>query len=296
MIRKDIPVVILAGGLGTRLREETEFRPKPMVPVGGRPMLWHIMKIYAHYGFYRFIICLGYKGEMIKHYFSNYHLNDIDITVDTSTGAVIQHQKNQEEWLITLVNTGQDCMTGGRIARVAHYIDTPQFMLTYGDGVSNVDLDALLAFHNQQKKMVTITGVNLPSRFGHFRVQDDQVQEFVEKKNVEHEWINGGFFVCQKEFLNYIDDDANCVLEQEPLRAVTEQGQLGLYKHKGFWQCMDTVREHQMLEELWKKDAPWKVWQEQSFTPATKQPGEAYSVQRGHDAIKGPRTIYEQGV
>ncbi len=270
MSRQDIPVVILAGGLGTRLREETEFRPKPMVPIGGKPILWHIMKHYSYYGFYRFIICLGYKGEMIKRYFLNYRLDDADFTVNTRTGSITEHHINDEEWEITLVDTGQSCMTGGRVARIGHHINTPQFMLTYGDGVSNVNITNLLQHHEKQQRLVTVTGVTLPSRFGHFQVTDGNVTEFIEKRTVEDEWINGGFFVCERPFLDYLSENDECVLEQQPLRTIAAQGQLALYQHRGFWQCMDSQRERLLLEQLWNEGAPWKVWQDKSFTPAQK--------------------------
>jgi len=265
------PVVILAGGYGTRLREETEFRPKPMVPVGGKPILWHIMKIYAHYGFYRFIICLGYKGDMIKNYFLNYHLAGVDFTLHTKTGTVLEHGKNSEEWEITLVDTGQDCFTGGRIARCSHHINTERFLLTYGDGVSDVDIEKLFQFHRTHGKFATLTGVNPPSRFGNLEIDDKKVTSFLEKQTADNGWINGGFFVLEKEFLRYLSQDAHCVLEKDPLQNAALDGQLMMYKHNGFWQCMDTIREHEKLEALWKtQNAPWKIWQEESFKPSRK--------------------------
>ncbi len=273
MKKQSYPVVILAGGLGTRLREETEFRPKPMVPIGGKPMLWHIMKMYAHYGFHRFIICLGYKGDMIKNYFLQYHLDGVDFTVNTKTGTITEHQIDQEDWDITLVDTGQLTMTGGRIARAARYIDADNFLLTYGDGLANVNIDTLMQFHQSHQKLVTLTGVNLTSRFGNLDVQENTITSFAEKKKIEDEWINGGFFVCKKEFLSYLSTHESCILEQEPLKKVASDGQLMMYKHTGFWQCMDTYREHQILEDLWKTRAPWKVWHdyEKEFTPAVRQ-------------------------
>ncbi len=273
MKKSSIPVVILAGGFGTRLREETEFRPKPMVPIGGKPILWHILKMYSHFGFHRFIICLGYKGEMIKDYFLNYHLQGIDFTVNTKTGSITEHQINDEGWEITLADTGLDCLTGGRIARVARYIDSDSFLLTYGDGVANVDIGKLVDFHQSHGKLITLTGVNLASRFGNLSLNGDCVTAFAEKKTREDEWINGGFFVCQKDFLKqYLCTDKSCVLEQQPLCKVASDGQLMVYKHDGFWQCMDTLRDHEKLEELWKTGAPWKMWRslEQEFTPAVK--------------------------
>lgn len=275
MKKYSYPVILLAGGLGTRLREETEFRPKPMVPIGGRPILWHIMKMYAHYGFYRFIVCLGYKGEMIKKYFLNYHLQGVDFTINTQSGTITEHQINNEAWDVTLVDTGLDCMTGSRIAQVARYVDTDRFLVTYGDGLSDVNIEQLLQFHLSHKKLVTLTGINLSSRFGNLEIQGDRVSSFAEKKKIEDEWINGGFFVCERDFLRYVSTDKNCTLEQEPLKNAARDQQLMIHKHAGFWQCMDTYREHQLLENLWQTQAPWKVWQEQpkEFTPATRHTG-----------------------
>jgi len=257
------PVVILAGGLGTRLREETEFRPKPMVPIGGKPILWHIMKLYAHYGFHRFIVCLGYKSELIKNYFLNYRLEGIDVTIQTKTGKITEHEKNNDDWEITLVDTGLHCMTGGRVARVARYIDTDRFLLTYGDGLSSVNIEQLIQFHKSHGKIATLTGVNPPSRFGNLEIQKNQVTSFLEKQTNQNGWINGGFFVFEKEFFKYLSPNPSLVLEQAPLCEVAKDDQLMIYKHDGFWQCMDTQREHEKLEALWKQDAPWKVWQEE---------------------------------
>ena len=273
MMKKNrTPVMILAGGFGTRLKEETEFRPKPMVPIGGHPMLWHIMKIYAHFGYYRFIICLGYKSEMIKNYFLNYRMEDTTFTISTKTGAIVEHQSLAEDWEVTLVNTGLDCMTGGRVARAAQYVDTDSFLLTYGDGLANVDIAALVDFHKTHNRHATITGVNLPSRFGNVALEGDAITSFAEKMQIEDAWINGGFMVLNRDFLSYLSCDASCVLEQQPLKQAALDGQLMMYKHRGFWQCMDTVREHQMLESLWQKGAPWKVWSDQpiEYVPATR--------------------------
>jgi glucose-1-phosphate cytidylyltransferase len=279
MKRLPFPVVILAGGLGTRLREETEFRPKPMVPIGGKPILWHIMKIYAHYGFYRFIICLGYKGEMIKNYFLNYHLDGVDFTVHTKNGSITEHQVHSEDWEVTLADTGQTCMTGGRIARIARYINAERFLLTYGDGLANINIEDLLNFHLSHKKLVTLTGVNLVSRFGNLDTSGNQITSFAEKKKINDEWINGGFFACEREFLKYLSPQDDCILEQEPLKQAALDGHLMMYKHSGFWQCMDTYREHQVLEEVWKTHAPWKVWSEppREFIPATTLQNQLYS-------------------
>lgn len=267
------PVVILAGGFGTRLREETEFRPKPMVPIGGKPILWHIMKIYAHYGFYRFIICLGYKGEMIKNYFLNHRLEGVDFTINLKTGSIKEHQINDEDWEVTLVDTGQESMTGARIAKAARYIDTERFLLTYGDGLANINIEELMDFHKTQKKLVTLTGVNLTSRFGNLELNGNAITSFAEKKKINDEWINGGFFVCERNFLSYLSTSPDCVLEQAPLKKAAQENQLNMFKHNGFWQCMDTYREHQLLEDLWKNQAPWKVWRdhEKEFTPAIRE-------------------------
>jgi glucose-1-phosphate cytidylyltransferase len=272
VIKNKIPVMILAGGLGTRLREETEFRPKPMVPVGGKPILWHIMKMYSAFGFYRFIICLGYKGEMIKDYFLNYQKQGIDFTVNTKTGKIVEHLINDEEWEVTLVDTGLNCLTGGRVARAAKYVDADRFLLTYGDGLADVNIDKLLQFHQAHGKIATLTGVNIPSRFGNLEIQDNKVSSFLEKKKITDEWINGGFFVLEKDFLKYLSTDENCVLEQDPLRLASKDSELMVYKHFGFWQCMDTLREHEKLEELWKGGAPWKIWHdsEKIYKPAIK--------------------------
>ncbi len=272
MKKQSTPVMILAGGLGTRLREETEYRPKPMVPIGGRPIIWHIMKTYSHYGFYRFIICLGYKGNSIKNYFLNNRLEGVDFTVNTKTGAVIEHQINTEEWEVTLVDTGENAMTGSRVAQAARYVDGERFMLTYGDGLADVNIEKLYQFHTSHKKAATITGVNLVSRFGNLDVTDNQINSFAEKNTIETAWINGGFMVLEKDFLAYLSTDPSCVLEQSPFQHAATDSQLMMFKHHGFWQCMDTYREHQILEEHWAKGAPWKVWEHDTntFTPAIK--------------------------
>lgn len=272
MIRQSTPVMILAGGLGTRLREETEHRPKPMVQIGNRPIIWHIMKTYSHYGYYRFIICLGYKGNTIKNYFLNNRLEDVDFTVNTKTGSIIEHQINTEEWEVTLVETGQEAMTGSRVAQAARYVDGNQFMLTYGDGLADINIQKLHQFHREHKKAATLTGVNLVSRFGNLEVSENKVTAFAEKNTIDTAWINGGFMVLEKDFLPYLSTATSCVLEQEPFKKAASDGQLMMFKHAGFWQCMDTYREYQILEELWQKGAPWKVWQHDAntFAPATK--------------------------
>jgi glucose-1-phosphate cytidylyltransferase len=269
-MKHTIPVMILAGGLGTRLREETEFRPKPMAPIGGKPILWHIMKFYSYYGFNRFIICLGYKGEMIKEYFLNYRLQGVDFTINTKTGDLKEHLANDEEWEVTLVDTGNDCQTGGRVARGAKYVDTDDFMLTYGDGLCNVDIAALFQFHKQHNKIATLTSIKNPYRFGNLSFDGDRVSSFMEKEGIRDNWINGGFFVLKKEFLRYLSTSSDCILERAPLSSAVKDGELMAYKHHGFWQCMDTLRDQTYLQEVWASgDAAWRVWgQTPRFKPA----------------------------
>jgi len=262
MKKNDLPVMILAGGFGTRLREETELKPKPMVAIGGKPILWHIMKYYSHYGFYRFIICLGYKANVIKDYFLNYKLQGTDITVNTKTGVVCEHTANSEDWDVTLVDTGNDCQTGGRLARALKYVDTDELLVTYGDGVSDVNLEELLNFHRSHGKRATLTGAKMPFRFGNLKIEDNKIVSFMEKKCIEDQWINGGFFVLNRKFFGYLSEDSNCILEQEPLKNAAQDGELMVYKHMGFWSCMDTLKDHQHLNDLWEKGAPWKVWQD----------------------------------
>ena len=255
-------VVILCGGLGTRLREETEFRPKPMVPVGERPILWHIMKIYAHHGYKDFILCCGYKGEIIKDFFRNYQWNTSDVTLRLGAKPQIKYhnQHSEEDWSVTLVDTGQTTQTGGRIKRILPYVDGDSFLLTYGDGLINSDISKSVAFHKKSGKMVTLTAVRPPSRFGDLAIENGKVTEFREKAAHQANYINGGFFVVNKKISKYLTDD-KCVLEQDPLNRLAEEGQIAAYTHNGFWQCMDTYREQQLLTEMWNKgDAPWKVW------------------------------------
>ena len=257
-------VVILCGGMGTRLREETEYRPKPMVEIGGRPILWHIMKIYAHYGFTEFILCLGYKGWMIKEYFLNYAMMQGDFTVEIGKNNDIRFHNNQAEegWKVTLAETGLNAMTGARVKRIEKYIDDETFMLTYGDGVADVNLLDLLAFHNQHGKIGTVTGVRPPSRFGELFSKGEQVVAFVEKPQSYEGLISGGFFVLNKQVFEYLDDDDNCIFEQKPLEQLVADGELMVYMHKGFWQCMDTYRDYLHLNRLWEQqEVPWKVWQ-----------------------------------
>jgi glucose-1-phosphate cytidylyltransferase len=253
-------VAILAGGLGTRLSEETTIKPKPMVEIGGKPMLWHIMSIYAAQGFKEFVVALGYKGEMIKDYFLNYHYRARDISVRMGTGEVTIHQGNCEDWTVHLLDTGADTQTGGRIRRVAQFIGNEPFMLTYGDGVANIDLKKLLDFHQSQGKLVTLTAVRPPARFGQMTIDAGSVMEFKEKPQIGEGWINGGFFVLQPGIEKYIPDD-HTVWERGPLEQISSDGQLVAYQHPEFWLCMDTLRDVQMLEKLWAEgNAPWKIW------------------------------------
>ena len=254
--------MILCGGMGTRLREETEFRPKPLVEIGGRPMLLHIMRIYSHYGFKNFILALGYKGHMIKEYFLNYRLMNSDFTLKLGSREEPEvHNTNLlEDWSATFADTGIEAMTGARVKKIEPYITEENFMLTYGDGVANIDLDKLWEFHQAHGKIGTVTGVRPVSRYGELAVGDGLVKEFSEKPQAQEAFISGGFFVFHKEFFNYLSDDDNCVLEREPLERLVRDGQLMSYLHKGFWHCMDTYRDFVALNDLWKKGAPWKVW------------------------------------
>lgn len=265
-MNKNMPVVILAGGLGTRLREETEFRPKPMVPIGGKPIIWHIMKIYSYYGFNRFIICLGYKGNMIKDYFLQYRFHDVDMTVNTLTGHITKHDIKKEEWDITLVDTGQNSQTGSRIAQIAPYVTTENFLLTYGDGLSTIDINSLVAFHTQHKKLVTLSAVCPPLRFGNLTIKDDMVLSFQEKQKNLKEWVNGGFFVCNKKIFDYCSSSEQCIFEKDVLPVISKNEELMAYKHDGFWYCMDTIRDTVYLNNLWYTRAPWKVWENQHDT------------------------------
>lgn len=256
-------VVILCGGLGTRLREETEYRPKPMVPIGGRPILWHIMKTYAHYGHKEFILCLGYKGEVIKDYFRNYQWNTSDVTLRLGrTPKIIYHtQHDEEDWTVTLLDTGLETQTGGRLRRALPFIDADNFLFTYGDGLTNSDLNASIAFHQQQGAIGTLTAVRPSGRFGELAMNDDTITAFQEKPDREKAFINGGYFVMSRGISNYLDAGDACVLERGPLERLTQDGQLKAYCHDGFWQCMDTYREYEMLNKMWASgNAPWKVW------------------------------------
>ena len=253
--------VILAGGLGTRISEETHLRPKPMIEVGGMPILWHIMKIYSHYGINEFIICCGYKGYVIKEYFANYFLHMSDVTFDMSTNSMKVHQLKAEPWKVTLVDTGTDTQTGGRLRRVANYIDDHEpFCFTYGDGVSDINIEKLLAFHKAHGKKATISATYPPGRFGALEIHNDVVRSFKEKPKGDGGMINGGFFVLSPSVLPLIENDQS-IWESKPLEALTNQGELVAYQHLGFWQPMDTLRDKNYLEELWASGrAPWKVW------------------------------------
>lgn len=263
MRTENIKVVILCGGFGTRMREETEFKPKPLVEIGGRPILWHIMKIYSHYGFKDFILCLGYKGEMIKEYFLNYEAMNNDFTISLGNRKPIQFHSGHSEkkWVITLVNTGDRVQTGTRIKRIEKYVDSDTFMVTYGDGVGNINIKRLLAHHKACKKIGTVTGVHPSSRFGELIIKGKNIAEFSEKPQVKEGFINGGFFVFDKKFFNYLKDNDDCYLEREPMEKLARDKQLSVYLHEGFWQCMDTQREIDILNDMWKREeALWKIW------------------------------------
>jgi glucose-1-phosphate cytidylyltransferase len=253
-------VAILAGGLGTRLSEETIVKPKPMVEIGGKPMLWHLMQIYAAYGFKEFVIALGYKGELIKDYFVNYHYRSRSLTVRLCDGDLSIHQRDGEDWIVHLLDTGFDTNTGGRVKRAAQFIGDETFMLTYGDGVCNVNIARLLDFHRTQGKLATVTAVRPPARFGGIVFDGNLVSHFAEKPQVGEGWINGGFFVLEPQIANYIADDST-LWEGEPMERLAAERQLAAYRHEEFWQCMDTLRDVRHLENLWATgQAPWKVW------------------------------------
>jgi len=255
-----LKAVILAGGLGTRLAEETVVRPKPMVKIGGLPLLWHIMKIYGRHGINDFVICLGYKGYLIKEYFANYFLHMSDVTFGLADNSMTVHQTHADPWTVTLVDTGVETMTGGRVKRAASYLSDETFLLTYGDGVGDIDVGRTIEFHRSHGKAATMTVTQPPGRFGQVQVEQDTVVRFVEKPVGDGGWVNGGFFVLEPRALEYIEGDTT-VLEQEPLRDLAADGELVAYRHHGFWLPMDTLRDKQRLEDLWGSgDAPWKVW------------------------------------
>ena len=255
-------VVILCGGRGTRMQKETEYLPKPLVEIGGKPILWHIMKTYAHYGFNEFILCLGYKGKMIKEYFLNYEAMNSDFTLSLGSNNIESYNQSQENnWKITFADTGENAQTGARVKKIEKYIDSDVFMLTYGDGVANINIEKLLKFHTQHGKIGTVTGVHPVSRFGELAIDGEKVTEFGEKPQIKEGFINGGFFVFNKNFFNYLKKDDDCYLEKYPLERLAKDGELKVYLHEGFWQCMDTQRELDILNNLWDSSkAFWKIW------------------------------------
>lgn len=253
-------VVILAGGLGTRLAEETELKPKPMVEIGGYPILWHIMKLYSHYGFKEFFVALGYKGEMIKKFFVDYCNLNGNMKIDFSTGRTEIGKRESEDWILHLIETGKTSMTGGRVGRLREYLSDAPFMVTYGDGVSDINLRELLEFHKAHGKLATVTAVHPPARYGELLIKNDFSTEFIEKPQTHEGWINGGFIIFEPEVLNYFKDDSS-IMEKDALERLAAENQLMAYRHGGFWQCMDTLRDKKMLESLWDEgDPPWKVW------------------------------------
>jgi glucose-1-phosphate cytidylyltransferase len=255
-----VKAVILAGGLGSRLAEETTVRPKPMVEIGGKPILWHVMKIYAAHGINDFVVCLGYKGYMIKEYFANYYLHTSDVSFDISNRKMHVHQSTAEPWQVTLVDTGENTMTGGRLRRVMDYLDEEPFCFTYGDGLADVDIGALLDFHRSQGTLATVTAVQPPGRFGALEIEGDRVSAFEEKPHGDRAWMNGGFFVLSSDVRRYLKDDQT-VWEQEPVRALSAAGELACFRHGGFWQPMDTLRDRNELEGMWASgQAPWRLW------------------------------------
>jgi glucose-1-phosphate cytidylyltransferase len=256
-----LKAVILAGGLGTRISEETHLKPKPMIEIGGKPILWHIMKIYSHHGINDFIICCGYKGYLIKEYFSNYSLHISDVTFDIAKNEMIVHYKKEEPWRVTLIDTGDNTMTGGRLKRVAHHLNKDEpFCFTYGDGVADIDINRLISFHKEQKVKATLTAVSPQGRWGALEIDEHKVKSFKEKPEGDGSLINAGFFVLSPEVIDLINDD-NTIWEREPLESLAKEGELSAYHHTSFWQPMDTLRDKTYLEELWQnQNAPWKVW------------------------------------
>lgn len=266
--------VILAGGFGTRLSELTAAIPKPMVEIGGKPMLWHIMNIYAAHGFEEFVLALGYKAESVKEYFLNFFAINHDLTVDLETGKTVIHEGGLPSWKIHLINTGLETQTGGRIKRLKEWVGNETFMMTYGDGLSNVNIEELVAFHKSHKKLATVTAVHPPARFGGLVLQGNRVEEFSEKNQSKEGWINGGFFVLEPEIFDYIENDKT-IWEKDPLEKLAAQGQLMAYFHEGFWQPMDTLRECRILESLWQSgEAPWKIWNNDEFLERKKSSGD----------------------
>ena len=254
-------VVILAGGFGTRISEESQFKPKPMIGIGDRPILWHIMKTYSHYGFNEFVICLGYKAYIIKEFFADYFLHTSDVTFNLAENKMTVHNNTAEPWTVTLIDTGLNTMTGGRVKRVKEYLGDEPFFLTYGDGVSDVNISDLLEFHKKCGKIATMTAIKPESRFGVLDIKDECIHAFREKNKNDSGWINGGFMVLQPEIFDYINGGDEVVFEREPLETLASMQQIAAFKHDGFWQCMDTQRDKQYLEKLWADNtAPWKVW------------------------------------
>jgi glucose-1-phosphate cytidylyltransferase len=255
-----LKAVILAGGLGSRLSEETSVRPKPMVEIGGKPILWHIMKIYAAHGIEEFVVCLGYKGYLIKEFFANYYLHTCDVSFDLASGGMEVHRSETEPWRVTLVETGEETMTGGRLKRALPYVGEEEFCFTYGDGVADIDISALIDFHRQQGCIATVTAVQPPGRFGALDVEGPRVRRFEEKPPGDHVATNGGFFVLNPDVGRYLQDDGT-VWEQEPVRRLAEDGELACFRHDGFWQPMDTLRDRHSLEDLWSSGSPpWRIW------------------------------------
>jgi len=262
MDRSNVKVIILAGGMGTRLKEETEFKPKPMVEIGGVPLLVHIMKIYANYGFNDFIIALGYKGDMIKDYFYNYLMRNNDVKIDLGKNSVEFLTDSEESFKVTLVDTGLNTMTGARIKKLQKYVGNNTFMVTYGDGVADININDLYNFHKYHGKFATVTGVRPSSRFGELKVDDDGlVIDFAEKPQVTESYINGGFFVFEPEIFDYLTDDETIMLERQPMEKIRKDDQLMAFKHNGFWKCVDTYKDYTDLNKIWAKSAPWKVWE-----------------------------------
>jgi glucose-1-phosphate cytidylyltransferase len=257
-----LKVLILAGGFGSRLGEETSLKPKPMLEIGDRPVLWHIMKLYSFYGFNEFIILLGYKGYMIKEYFANYYLHKSDLTVNLCDNTLEYHNNNAEPWKVTLLDTGYNTLTGGRVKRAQELVGNERFMLTYGDGVADINIRQLVKYHEKNKKLITMTAVMPEGRFGSLDINDEnQIKQFKEKPKGDGGWINGGFFVCEPGVFNYITEGDSSVFEQKPLENLAHEGQLYAYKHEGFWKPMDTLRDKNQLIEMWEKgSAPWKIW------------------------------------
>ncbi len=253
-------VVILAGGYGTRISEESVLKPKPMIEIGEHPILWHIMKLFSFYGYNDFVICLGYKGYVIKEYFANYFLHNSDVTFDIKNNKMMIHKDNSEPWKVTLVDTGENTMTGGRVKRIAEYIKEDEFWLTYGDGLANINLETLHSYYQENKTLACVTAAQPPGRFGALEVKGHKVVGFKEKPKGDGGWINAGFFILSKKIFDYIDGDQT-IWERDPLEKVAKEGQLSVFKHEGFWQPMDTLRDKNYLEELWKSGkAPWKLW------------------------------------